>query len=344
MKMMNIKKALTLVVENQDLTIEQMQDVMMQIMTGQASEAQMGAFLMGLRMKGESVPEIAGAASVMRKLAIPVDIKHPSAVDIVGTGGDSANLFNVSTACAIVVAAAGGCVAKHGNRSVSSTTGSADLLEAVGVNLQLDAKQVARCIDEVGVGFMFAPQYHRAMRHAIVPRKEMALRTIFNLLGPLTNPAGVKHYLLGVFDKSYCLPIAQVMQTLGAKHVLVVSAHDGLDEISLNGETSVAELKDGSIKQYTITAVTAGLASQNLDGLQVHSAEQSLTMIRLALSGKHEKAAQMIALNAGAALYAADVASDIKTGVKMALDVIENGKASDKLQELVDFSVALTAQ
>ncbi|MEM5530549.1 anthranilate phosphoribosyltransferase [Gammaproteobacteria bacterium AS21] len=341
---MNIKKALTLVVENQDLTIEQMQDVMMQIMTGQASEAQMGAFLMGLRMKGESVPEIAGAASVMRKLAIPVNIKHPSAVDIVGTGGDSANLFNVSTACAIVVAAAGGCVAKHGNRSVSSTTGSADLLEAVGVNLQLDAKQVARCIDEVGVGFMFAPQYHRAMRHAIVPRKEMALRTIFNLLGPLTNPAGVKHYLLGVFDKSYCLPIAQVMQKLGAKHVLVVSAHDGLDEISLNGETSVAELKDDSITQYTITAASAGLVSQNLDGLQVHSAEQSLTMIQLALSGKHQKAAQMIALNAGAALYAADVAADIKTGVKMALDVIENGKASDKLQELVDFSVALTAQ
>jgi len=342
--MMNIKKALTLVVENQDLTIEQMQDVMMQIMTGQASEAQMGAFLMGLRMKGESVPEIAGAASVMRKLAIPVEINHCAAVDIVGTGGDSANLFNVSTACAIVVAAAGGCVAKHGNRSVSSTTGSADLLEAVGVNLQLDAKQVARCIDEVGVGFMFAPQYHRAMRHAIVPRKEMALRTIFNLLGPLTNPAGVKHYLLGVFDKSYCLPIAQVMQELGAKHVLVVSAHDGLDEISLNGETSVAELKDGKITQYTITADAVGLASQSLDGLQVHSAEQSLAMIQLALSAKHHKAAQMIALNAGAALYAADVAEDIASGVQMALTVIENGKATEKLQELVDFSVALTAQ
>lgn len=339
---MDIREALAVVTEHRDLTTADMQKVMMQIMTGQATEAQMGAFLMGLRMKGETVKEIAGAARVMRELAIPVNIQNQGAVDIVGTGGDSANLFNVSTACAIVVAAAGGCVAKHGNRSVSSTTGSADLLETAGVNLALNPKQVARCIDEVGVGFMFAPQYHKAMRHAITPRKEMGLRTIFNLLGPLTNPAGAKHYLLGVFEKSYCLPIAQVMQELGAKHVLVVSASDGLDEISLSGETYVAELKDNSISEYKISAADVGLKSQSLDGLRVYSAAESYVMINDAFSGKNEKAAQMIALNAGAALYAADLASCIADGVTLAKQAIDSGAAIAKLQELIDFSCSLS--
>ncbi len=338
--MMDIKEALAVIAEKKDLSTADMQRVMMQIMTGQATESQMGSFLMGLRIKGETVKEIAGAARVMRELAIPVNIKHQAAVDIVGTGGDSANLFNVSSACAIVVAAAGGCVAKHGNRSVSSTTGSADLLEAAGVNLALDASQVARCIDEIGVGFMFAPQYHRAMRHAIVPRKEMGLRTIFNLLGPLTNPAGVKHYLLGVFNRSYCLPIAQVMQELGAKHVLVVSASDGLDEISLNGETFVAELKENQITEYKISAADAGINPQSLNGLQVASAAESLTMIEAAFNGQDLKAADMIALNSGAALYAADLAIDIRSGVAMAKEAISSGAASAKLQQLVAFSTA----
>jgi anthranilate phosphoribosyltransferase len=341
---MDIREALASVAEQKDLSTADMQKVMMQIMTGNATESQMGAFLMGLRMKGETVKEIAGAARVMRELAIPVNIENQDAVDIVGTGGDSANLFNVSTACAIVVAAAGGCVAKHGNRSVSSTTGAADLLETAGVNLELNPKQVARCIDEIGVGFMFAPQYHRAMRHAITPRKEMGLRTIFNLLGPLTNPAGAKHYLLGVFEKSYCLPIAEVMQELGAKHVLVVSASDGLDEISLNGETYVAELKDNQIREYKITAADAGLEPQSLDGLCVYSAAESFTMISDAFAGKNEKAAQMIALNAGAALYAADRASTIKAGVELASEVIANGKAIAKLQQLIEFSRTLSEQ
>ena len=337
---MDIREALAAVAEHRDLNTAEMQKVMMQIMTGHATEAQMGGFLMGLRMKGETVKEIAGAARVMRELAIPVTIKHQAAVDIVGTGGDSAHLFNVSTACAIVVAAAGGCVAKHGNRSVSSTTGSADLLEAAGVNLNLSPEQVAQCIDEIGVGFMFAPQYHKAMRHAIVPRKEMGLRTIFNLLGPLTNPAGVKHYLLGVFDKAYCLPIAEVMAELGAKHVLVVSASDGLDEISLNGETYVAELKEGVISQYTMTAADAGLNPQSLNGLQVATAKESLSMITAAFNGQDLKAADMIALNAGAALYAADLAEDIKAGVIVAKEVIGNGSAALKFQQLVEFSKA----
>ncbi|MCJ8339322.1 MAG: anthranilate phosphoribosyltransferase [Pseudomonadales bacterium] len=337
---MDIREALAAVAEHRDLNTAEMQKVMMQIMTGQATEAQMGGFLMGLRMKGETVKEIAGAARVMRELAIPVKIKHQAAVDIVGTGGDSAHLFNVSTACAIVVAAAGGTVAKHGNRSVSSTTGAADLLEAAGVNLNLSPEQVAQCIDEIGVGFMFAPQYHKAMRHAIVPRKEMGLRTIFNLLGPLTNPAGAKHYLLGVFDKAYCLPIAEVMAELGAKHVLVVSASDGLDEISLNGETYVAELKEGLISQYRITAADAGLNPQSLNGLQVATAQESLLMIKAAFNGQDLKAADMIALNAGAALYAADLAPDIKAGVVIAKEVIGNGSAALKFQQLVEFSQA----
>ena len=335
---MDIREALAALAGHQDLSTADMQKVMMQIMTGQATEAQMGGFLMGLRMKGETVKEIAGAARVMRELAVPVNIKHQSAVDIVGTGGDSANLFNVSTACSIVVAAAGGCVAKHGNRSVSSTTGAADLLEEVGVNLKLSPSQVARCIDEIGVGFMFAPQYHRAMRHAIVPRKEIGLRTIFNLLGPLTNPAGAKHYLLGVFDKSYCLPIAQVMMELGAKHVLVVSASDGLDEISLNGLTFVAELKNNVITEYQMSAADAGLNPQSLNGLQVNSAKESLAMIESAFNGRDLKAADMIALNSGAALYAADIAPDIKAGVAMAKEVIVNGSAALKLKQLVEFS------
>ncbi len=341
---MDIREALASVAEHKDLTTADMQKVMMQIMTGNATESQMGAFLMGLRMKGETVKEIAGAARVMRELAIPVNIENQGAVDIVGTGGDSANLFNVSTACAIVVAAAGGCVAKHGNRSVSSTTGAADLLETAGVNLELNPKQVARCIDEIGVGFMFAPQYHRAMRHAITPRKEMGLRTIFNLLGPLTNPAGAKHYLLGVFEKSYCLPIAQVMQELGAKHVLVVSASDGLDEISLNGETYVAELKDNQITQYKITAADAGLVPQTLDGLRVFSSAESFAMINDAFTGNNEKAAQMIALNAGAALYAADLVNSIKAGVELASEAIASGKAIAKLQQLVEFSRTMSKE
>jgi anthranilate phosphoribosyltransferase len=338
---MDIREALAVIAEKQDLSTADMQKVMMQIMKGQATEAQMGAFLMGLRVKGETVKEIAGAARVMRELAIPVNIKNQAAVDIVGTGGDSANLFNVSTACAIVVSAAGGCVAKHGNRSVSSTTGAADLLETAGVNLALNPLQVAKCVDEIGLGFMFAPQHHRAMRHAIVPRKEMGLRTIFNLLGPLTNPAGVKHYLLGVFDKSFCLSIAQVMKELGARHVLVVSAADGLDEISLNGETFVAELKNNEITEYTLTAEAVGLKSQTLNGLQVYSARESLAMINAAFNGQDLKASDMISLNAGAALYAADIVEDIKSGVQLAKATIKSGAADAKLKQLVAFSSAL---
>lgn len=337
---MDIKEALALVVEQQDLTEAQMNAVMNQIMTGNATDAQIGGLLIALRMKGETVAEISGAADAMRALATPVSIQAENAVDIVGTGGDGANLFNVSSACSFVVAAAGGHVAKHGNRSVSSSSGSADLLEAAGVNLALNPEQVAACIDEVGVGFMFAPQHHSAMKYAIGPRKEMALRTLFNILGPLTNPAGAKHYLLGVFDKSLCRPMAEALASLGAKHALVVHAAEGLDEISLAGETFVAELKAGEVSEYSITAEDAGLEVQSLEGLQVSSSAESLAMIQSAFSGENAKAVDMIALNAGAALYAADLAADLKAGVAKAKETILSGAAAAKVKELAEFSQA----
>jgi anthranilate phosphoribosyltransferase len=337
---MDIKQALATIVERQDLSEPDMKAVMQQIMTGNATDAQIGGLLIALRMKGETVAEITGAADAMRELAIPVSISVPNAVDIVGTGGDSANLFNVSSACSFVVAAAGGHVAKHGNRSVSSSSGSADLLETAGINLELNPEQVAQCIEQIGLGFMFAPQHHSAMKYAIGPRKEMSLRTLFNILGPLTNPAGAKHYLLGVFDKSLCRPMAEALRSLGAVHALVVHAAEGLDEISLAGDTYVAELKEGEVCEYTMTAQDAGLEVQTLDGLQVNSSQESLGVINAAFAGENLKAVDMIAINAGAALYAADITSDLKSGVALAKETILSGAAAAKVEELAGFSQA----
>jgi len=339
---MDIKQALASVVEGQHLGAAEMKAVMNQIMTGQASDAQIGALLIALRMKGETVAEITGAADAMRELATPVQISAENAVDIVGTGGDGANLFNVSSAATFVVAAAGGTVAKHGNRSVSSSSGSADLLEQAGLNLTLTPEQVARCIDEVGVGFMFAPQHHSAMKHAIGPRREMGLRTLFNILGPLTNPAGAKHYMLGVFDPSLCRPMAEALQALGAKHALVVCADEGLDELSLAGGSQVAELKGGVVSEYRITPEDAGLQTQPLDGLQVNGSEESLALIQSAFTGENSKAIDMIALNAGGALYAADLADSLKAGVEKARATMLDGSAAAKLKQLADFSQAFS--
>ena len=342
---MDMKTALSTVVAQKNLTEEQMADVMEIIMTGQATDAQIGGFLVALRMKGETIDEITGAARVMRKLATGVSVKGDNLVDTCGTGGDGANIFNVSTASAFVVAAAGGQVAKHGNRSVSSSTGSADVLEAAGVNLSLTAQQVARAVEELGVGFMFAPAHHSAMKHAIGPRKELAMRTIFNMLGPLTNPAGVPNQVLGVFDRALCRPLAEVLGRLGSKHVLVVHAQDGLDEISLGSESHVAELKEGAVTEYTVKPEDFGISTQSLDSLAVDSAEQSLALIKDAL-GKREtdngkKAADMIALNAGAAIYAANLASSFKQGVEMAEDAISTGLALEKMNDLAAFTRAL---
>lgn len=341
---MDIQQALTKVVDRQDLTAEQMKAVMNQIMTGNATDAQIGGLLIALRMKGESVAEITGAADGMRALAIPVTVQAENAVDIVGTGGDGSNLFNVSSASSFVVAAAGGHVAKHGNRSVSSSSGAADLLEAAGVNLAITPEQVGRCIDEVGVGFMFAPQHHSAMKYAIGPRKEMGLRTLFNILGPLTNPASAKHYLLGVFDKSLCRPMAEALQALGAKHALVVHASDGLDELSLANESFVAELKDNAISEYTINAADAGLDIQSLDGLQVNGSAESRALIEAAFAGENMKAVDMIALNAGAAIYAADLAENLAAGVAKAKQTILSGAAAAKMKQLAEFTQAFKGE
>ncbi len=343
----DIKGALARVVKRLDLTTEEMAAVMRDIMTGQCSDAQIGGFLIGLRMKSESLDEIEGAASVMRELATPVDISGvDNAVDIVGTGGDGANLFNVSSASSFVVAAAGGYVAKHGNRSVSSNSGSADLLERAGIELDLSPEKIARCIREVGVGFMFAVNHHSAMRHAIGPRRDLAQRTIFNILGPLTNPAGVKRLLLGVFAAELCRPLAEVLKRLGAEHVMVVHSGDGLDEISLAAATQVAELKDGEIREYQLRPEDVGISSQSLIGLDVAGSEASLALIRNALGRRDseagQKAADMIALNAGAALYVAGITKDLQAGVALAEDVIHGGRALEKMQELAAFTQGLS--
>lgn len=337
---MDIKQALDQVITGNNLSQDDMQAVMKQIMTGQCTDAQIGGFLVALRMKGETVDEISAAAQVMRELALPVVIQHTKAVDIVGTGGDGANLFNVSSASSFVVAAAGGVVAKHGNRSVSSSSGAADVLESAGINLALSAEQVGACIDRVGVGFMFAPNHHSAMKYAIGARKEMAVRTIFNILGPLTNPASAKRYVLGVFAPELCLPMAQVLKALGAEHALVVNAHDGLDELSLATEASVAELKSGEIIEYTFSPADVGVELEPLDGLQVSSSQESLALIKGAFAGEQPKAANIIALNAGAALYVSGVSQTHKEGVALALEVMNNGKAASKLAELAAFTQA----
>ncbi len=340
---MDIKTALNRVVSNLDLSTDEMRDVMREIMTGQCTDAQIGAFLMGLRMKSESIDEIVGAVSAMRELAGKVELKSlEGVVDIVGTGGDGANIFNVSTASAFVVAAAGCTVAKHGNRAVSGKSGSADLLEAAGVYLNLTPVQVGRCIDSVGIGFMFAQAHHGAMKHAAGPRRELGLRTIFNMLGPLTNPAGVQHQVVGVFSEALCRPLAEVLLRLGSKHVLVVHSKDGLDEFSLAAATYVAELKDGVVTEYTVQPEDLGIKSQSLYGLVVESPMQSLELIRDALGRRKtesgQKAAEMIVLNAGAALYAADHARSLKEGVALAHDALHTGLAREKLEELGAFT------
>ena len=335
---MDMQAAIKTVLARQDLTASEMNDVMRIIMTGEATPAQIGGFLVGLRMKGETVDEIAAAAKVMRELATGVKVIADHVVDIVGTGGDGSNTFNISTACTFVVAAAGGTVAKHGNRSVSSKSGSADLLEAAGVKLDLNAEQVAKCINEVGVGFMFAPMHHSAMKHAIGPRKEMAVRTIFNVLGPLTNPAGAENQLLGVFEEALVEPLANVLNKLGSNHVMVVHSEDGMDEISIGAATKVAELKDGKVTSYTITPEQFGMTKTNISELAVNSAEESLAVIKKVLNNETGPAKDIVKFNSGAAIYVAGLADSLEAGIEKAEEVIANGKAAEKLKALIDLS------
>ena len=336
---MNMSQAINQVLQRKDLAADEMTDVMRTIMTGGATDAQIGGFLIGLRMKGETVTELTAAASVMRELASGVDIGGlDHAVDIVGTGGDASGTFNVSTASMFVAAAAGCHVAKHGNRSVSSRSGSADALETAGINLMLSPEQVAQCVREVGVGFMFAPGHHSAMRHAIGPRKEMAARTVFNVLGPLTNPAGVPNLLLGVFSDELVEPLAEVLKNLAAQHVLVVHSRDGLDEISIGDETNVAELKDGNISRYTIKPEDFGLARTPISEIRAEGPQQSVAMIRDLLGGAAGPARDIVAMNAGAAVYAAGLADSLAAGVDKAQQVLDSGEGLARLQQLADLS------
>jgi anthranilate phosphoribosyltransferase len=335
---MDMPAAIRAVVERRNLNAAEMGAVMRLIMTGAATPAQIGGFLVGLRMKGETVEEIAAAAHVMRELVTRVAVSGPHLVDTCGTGGDGASTFNISTAAAFVVAAAGGRVAKHGNRSVSSKSGSADLLEAAGVNLDLTPEQVAQCVNDIGVGFMFAPKHHAAMKHAIGPRREMGVRTIFNLLGPLTNPAGAPNQVLGVFAAHWVEPLAEVLQRLGSRHVLVVHAEDGLDEISIGAPTRAAELKDGRVRVFTMQPEQFGMARADVRRLGVTSPAASLAVIQAVLDNQAGAARDIVVLNAGAAIYVAGLAPDLAAGVKTAAVVIASGAAKAKLSALVALS------
>jgi len=333
---MDIKQAIATVIDGRHLDGEEMTAVMRAIMGGTATPAQIAGFLVAMRMKGETVTEIAAAAAVMRELASGVDLSGlPHTLDIVGTGGDASGTFNISTAAMFVAAAAGCHVAKHGNRSVSSKSGSADVLEAAGVRLGLTPDRVARCVREVGVGFMFAPAHHGAMKYAIGPRKELSVRTIFNLLGSLTNPAGVPNQLLGVFRAELLEPLAQVLQRLGSRHLMVVHSRDGLDEISIGDETQVAELKDGEIRCFSITPEEFGIPRASRDAIRVEGPQASLAMLRDVLEDRSGPARDIVVLNAGAAIYVAGVAANLAEGVQAADAAIRSGEARDRLERLV---------
>ncbi len=339
---MLFKQALEQVLAGQDLSHADMLALMQQVMGGELSPAQIAAFVIALRQKGESVDEITAAATVMRQLSTKVEIADKThLIDTCGTGGDGVQTFNVSTVSAFVASAAGAKVAKHGGRSVSSTCGSADVLEALGVNVNLTSEQVAKCINEIGIGFMFAPNHHSAMKYAAPVRRELGVRTIFNLLGPLTNPANAKRQVMGVFSKDLTLKLTKVLQNLGAEHVLVVHGADGMDEISFTGDTFVAELKEGKISEYMLNPTQFGLPLYDLKSIRVENAEQSKTMILNVLNGIKSATRDIVLLNAGAAIYVAGVATSLQAGIHMASEAIDNGTARERLNQLVQLSKSL---
>ena len=335
---MNMHDAIRAACQPRNLDIEEMQDVMRIIMDGSATPAQIGAFLAALHIKGETVNELTGAATVMRDYAAKVEISADKVVDTVGTGGDAAGLFNVSTAAAFVAAAGGAVMAKHGNRAATGKSGSADVLEAAGVNITLSPGNVARTIEAVGIGFMFAQTHHGATRPAVGPRREIGVRSIFNLLGPLTNPAAARWQLVGVYEERWVRPLAESFGNLGSVHTLVVHADDGLDEISIAVPTRVSEYKDGNIIDFTIKPDDFGLMPQSLDAIRVDSAEQSLELIRQALSGNPGPAYDMVMLNAGATLYAADLAPSLTEGIIEAAAILDSSAALEKLEEMAAYT------
>jgi len=337
---MDIQTAIALnkVINQGDLSSAEMKIVMQDMMFGEMTHAQIGGFLIALKIKGETDEEIAAAAHMMRDFATRVNVADPHLVDIVGTGGDGLHTFNVSTTAAFVIAAAGGKVAKHNNRSISSRSGSADVLEQAGVVLALKPEQIVRCINEVGVGYMFAPNHHPATRYAAGPRKELATRTIFNLLGPLTNPAYVKKQLTGVCQAELLDTFARVIQQLGGEHCMVVRAEDGMDEISNSSPTAVVELKNGTIKKYRITPEQFDIKKTDPSELIVNSPEQSHDVMMSVLDNRPGPALDIVLLNAGAAIYVADITTGIAEGVELARQVIAGGKARNKLEELIAFT------
>lgn len=331
---MDIKSALARIVEDGDLTQDESAAVFQEIMTGVATPAQMGAFLAAIRVKGETPAELAGAALTMRALSTRVEVEHPNLVDTCGTGGSGTKLFNISTAAAFVAAAAGAHVAKHGNRKMTSFCGSADLLEAAGVNLQLTPEQIATCVLEVGVGFMFAQAHHSAMRFAGPVRQEIGIRTMMNVLGPMTNPAGARRQVIGVFSDTWQQPMAEVLKLLDCEHAMIVHSN-GLDEIRLDAPSSVVELKNGEITQYQISPEDFAIARRDVNTeLSADSVESSLALVRQALSEPDSAAADIVSLNAGAAIYVSGVATTHANGVLMAQDAIASGLAKERLDEL----------
>ncbi len=336
---MTPQEALSRVIEHREIFREEMLSLMRSIMSGQVSPTLIAAIIIGLRVKKETIGEIAAAAEVMREFATRVAVRDSDdVVDIVGTGGDGAHTFNISTAASFVCAAAGARVAKHGNRSVSSKSGSADVLEALGANINLKPDQVGRCLDETGVGFMFAPNHHAAMKHAAPVRRELGVKTIFNILGPLTNPAGAGRQLMGVFHPDLVGIQARVLQRLGSRHAMIVYGLEGLDEISLCGPTMVGELKEGNIREYSIAPQDFGLKPQDPSAIKVDGVEQSKAMVLSALANEAGAVRDIVALNAGAGIYVAGLAPTLAGGVQKALAVIASGAARKKLDAFVGFT------
>ncbi len=332
---MNIQEAIAKVIEGADLSRDEMADAMTQIMSGEATDAQIGAFLIALRVKGECVDEIAGAASVMREKATPIVTKHDVIVDTCGTGGDHSGTFNISTTAAFVAAGAGLCVAKHGNRAATSQSGSADVLGALGVNIEASPETVSRCLDDVGIGFLFAISLHGAMKYAIGPRREIGARTIFNALGPLSNPAGATRQVVGVYSAALIETLAGVLGTLGSERAFVVHGSDGLDEMTLTGLTRVSELKNGSVSTYDVSPGDFGLAQASADALKGGDADYNAEITRSILNGEEGPRRDIVLLNAAAAIVAGDKARDLNEGVQVAAEVIDSGKALEKLEGLV---------
>ncbi len=329
---MSFSHILNQVIAGQNLSFAVMQSLMRQVMAGELTQAQIAGLLVALRIKGETVDEIAAAASVMRELSTKVTLSnHTHLIDTCGTGGDGIQTFNVSTVSAFVAAAAGAKVAKHGGRSVSSTCGSADVLEILGVNVNLTPAEVAQCVDSIGIGFMFAPNHHSAMKHAAPVRRELGVRTLFNLLGPLTNPANAKRQVMGVFAKELTEKLAHVLQKLGSEHVLVVCGADGMDEISFTGDTYIAELKDGKVSEYILNPSQFGMPLHPLSSIQIQNADESKAMILDVLNGKQGAARDIVLLNAGAAIYVSGVVDSLQAGINKAAEVIDGGLARAKL-------------